>query len=67
VPALGGAPRLVVEAPNDSAIMALSPTWSPDGRQVASPRAEFANDGNRLFFTITEREADVWAVQLEER
>jgi DNA-binding SARP family transcriptional activator len=31
VPALGGAPRLVVEAPADSAHSASYPTWSPDG------------------------------------
>lgn len=30
-----------------------------------SPRPEFASDGRRLFFLLTEREADVWAVRLE--
>ena len=52
VPLDGGPPRLLVRL---------------DDPNRTSPRAEFANDGNRLFFTITEREADVWALQLEER
>ena len=25
-----------------------------------SPRAEFATDGRRLYFTVSERESDVW-------
>ncbi|AMW06160.1 BTAD domain-containing putative transcriptional regulator [Gemmatimonas phototrophica] len=35
VPALGGAPRVVVEAPADSAKSAAFPTWSPDGTSLA--------------------------------
>jgi serine/threonine protein kinase/dipeptidyl aminopeptidase/acylaminoacyl peptidase len=34
-----------------------------DGRNVSRP--EFASDGKELFFTITERESDVWVLQLE--
>jgi TolB protein len=29
-----------------------------------SPRAEFASDGVRLYFTISERESDVWRMEL---
>ena len=52
VPLDGSLPRLLVRL---------------DDPNRTSPRAEFANDGTRLFFTLTEREADVWAVRLEER
>ena len=52
IPLGGGAPVLLVRL-NDPARTA--------------PRTEFATDGRRLFFTLTEREADVWSVRLEER
>jgi Tol biopolymer transport system component len=52
VPIGGGAPRLLVRL---------------DDRRRTSPRPEFTTDGRRIFFTLTEREADVWAVRLEER
>jgi hypothetical protein len=29
-----------------------------------SPRAEFATDGKRLYFTVAERESDVWQMVL---
>ena len=32
-----------------------------------SPRSEFASDGRHLFFALAEREADVWAVRLDQR
>jgi len=52
VPIAGGAPRLLVRL---------------DDPRRTSPRPEFASDGRRLFFMLTERESDVWAVRLEER
>ena len=52
IPLDGGAPVLLVRL-NDATRIA--------------PRTEFATDGRRLFFTLTEREADVWSVRLEER
>jgi hypothetical protein len=29
-----------------------------------SPRAEFATDGRRLYFTVAERESDIWRMEL---
>jgi Tol biopolymer transport system component len=52
VPADGGAPRLLARQGD------AGPT---------SPRPEFTTDGRRLFFLVAEREADVWAVRLEDR
>jgi serine/threonine protein kinase/Tol biopolymer transport system component len=52
IPASGGAPRLLARL--------------DDGRRT-SPRPEFTSDGRRIFFTLTEREADVWAARLEDR
>ena len=52
VPAQGGTPRLLARL---------------DGPRRTSPRPEFTTDGRRIFFLLAEREADVWAVRLEER
>ena len=52
IPIDGGEPRLLVRL---------------DDPQRTSPRPEFASDGRRLFFTLTERDADVWIVRLEAR
>ena len=52
IPIAGGAPRLLVRL--------------DDPRRTA-PRPEFATDGRRIFFTLTERDADVWAVRLDDR
>ncbi|HEX7120742.1 MAG TPA: hypothetical protein VF178_00140, partial [Gemmatimonadaceae bacterium] len=52
VPVNGGSPRLLVRL---------------DDPQRTSPRPEFTTDGRRMFFLLAEREADVWAVRLEER
>jgi hypothetical protein len=38
-----------------------------DDAQRTSPRPEFTSDGKRVFFLLTEREADVWAARLEGR
>jgi serine/threonine protein kinase/Tol biopolymer transport system component len=38
-----------------------------DDSQRTSPRPEFTSDGKRVFFLLTEREADVWAARLEGR
>ena len=32
-----------------------------------SPRPEFTSDGRRIYFLLTEREADVWTARLEGR
>ena len=50
LPIAGGAPALLLRL-NDP--------------RRTSPRPEFASDGRRLFFLLTEREADIWAVRLE--
>jgi Tol biopolymer transport system component len=52
VPVTGGRPRLLARL--------------DDPRRTA-PRPEFATDGRRLFFMLAERDADVWAVRLEDR
>jgi Tol biopolymer transport system component len=48
VPAAGGRPRLVARL---------------DDPARPSPRAEFATDGERLYFTIAERESDLWRME----
>lgn len=45
-----GAPRLLVRF---------------DDPRRSSPRGEFTTDGRYLFFTLAEREADVWVLRLE--
>jgi hypothetical protein len=52
VPIDGGVPQLLLRL---------------DDRWRTSPRPEFATDGRRLFFVLTERDADIWAVHLEGR
>jgi Tol biopolymer transport system component/serine/threonine protein kinase len=52
IPAAGGMPRLLIR-------------FDDPARQ--SSRPEFATDGQRLFFTLTEREADVWEMELNAR
>jgi hypothetical protein len=52
VPVTGGPPRLLARL---------------DDPRRTSPRPEFTSDGRRVFFMLTEREADVWAVRLDER
>ncbi len=52
VPAEGGPPRLLARL---------------DDPRRMSPRPEFTTDGRRIFFLVAEREADVWAVRLEDR
>lgn len=47
-----GRPRLVVRL---------------DDPRRNSPRPEFTSDGRHVFFTLAQREADVWAVRLERR
>ncbi|HEX8905189.1 MAG TPA: hypothetical protein VF771_10130, partial [Longimicrobiaceae bacterium] len=49
IPATGGRPRLLAR---------LSDT------RHLSPRPEFATDGHRLYFTVAERESDVWTMAL---
>jgi TolB protein len=50
VSAVGGAPRLVVRL----------------DRELRSHRPEFATDGKRFFFTVTERVSDIWTTELRE-
>lgn len=38
-----------------------------DDARRPSPRPEFASDGRHLFFTLSERSADVWAVRIDRR
>jgi Tol biopolymer transport system component len=52
VPVTGGPPRLLARL---------------DDPRRTSPRPEFTSDGRRIFFMLTEREADVWVVRLDER
>jgi TolB protein len=52
VPAAGGPPRVLVQL------------HDPRRR---SPRPEFATDGRRFYFTIAERESDVWTMELDAR
>jgi Tol biopolymer transport system component/DNA-binding SARP family transcriptional activator len=50
VPVGGGEPRLLVRF---------------DDAARPSPRAEFAVDGRRFYFTLSERESDIWRMTLE--
>jgi Tol biopolymer transport system component len=52
IPIGGGTPQLLLR---------LNDQWR------ASPRPEFATDGRRLFFMLTERQSDIWTVRLEDR
>jgi Tol biopolymer transport system component/predicted Ser/Thr protein kinase len=52
LPAKGGAPRLLIRF---------------DDPQRQSSRPEFATDGRRLFFTLSDREADIWELMLNAR
>ena len=52
VPIAGGSPRLLARL--------------DDARRI-SPRPEFTSDGRRIFFLVTERDADVWSARLEGR
>jgi hypothetical protein len=38
-----------------------------DDPRRTSPRPEFSTDGRRIFFLVAERDADVWAVRLQDR
>jgi eukaryotic-like serine/threonine-protein kinase len=49
VPAAGGEPRLLIEL---------------DDRSRASVRSEFATDGERFYFTVTEYDSDLWLMEL---
>jgi Tol biopolymer transport system component len=49
VPVWGGTPRLLVRF---------------DDPTMRSNRIEFATDGNRLFFTTTRQESDIWLMDL---
>jgi Tol biopolymer transport system component len=48
VSAAGGAPRVLVRL----------------DRELRSHRPEFATDGQRFFFTVTERMSDIWTMEL---
>jgi TolB protein len=48
VPATGGTPRVIVRL----------------DREQRSHRPEFATDGRRFFFTVTERMSDIWSMEL---
>jgi Tol biopolymer transport system component/DNA-binding SARP family transcriptional activator len=50
VPVTGGDPRLLVRF---------------DDAARPSPRAEFAVDGRRFYFTLSERESDIWRMTLD--
>jgi Tol biopolymer transport system component len=50
IPASGGTARLLVRF---------------DDAARPSPRAEFATEGKRLYFTVAERESDIWQMTLE--
>ena len=47
VPLTGGAPKLLVQL----------------GQELRSHRAEFATDGTRFFFTVTERASELWTAK----
>jgi Tol biopolymer transport system component len=49
VPAAGGTPRLLVRF---------------DDPERPSIRPEFATDGRRFYFTLSERQSDVWTMEL---
>jgi Tol biopolymer transport system component len=50
VPTSGGAARVLVNL----------------DRELRSPRPEFATDGRRFFFTVTERVSDIWTMELRD-
>jgi hypothetical protein len=50
VPAAGGEARILVRL----------------DRELRSHRPEFATDGRRFFFTVTERVSDIWTMELRE-
>ena len=52
IPVEGGEPRLLVRF---------------DDPNRPSSRAEFATDGKRFYFTISERESDIWQMELDRR
>jgi Tol biopolymer transport system component/DNA-binding SARP family transcriptional activator len=52
ISAEGGNPRLLVRF---------------DDPLRPSPRAEFATDGRRLYFAVSERESDVWQTELDQK
>ena len=52
IAATGGAPRLLVRF---------------DDPSRPSSRAEFATDGKRFYFTLSDRESDIWSTDLESR
>jgi hypothetical protein len=52
VPTDGGTPRLLARL---------------DDPRRTSPRPEFTTAGRRIFFLLADREADVWAVRLQDR
>lgn len=52
IPAAGGRPRLLVRFDD--------PTWS-------SNRFDFASDGRRFYFTIEDRQSDVWVAEVARR
>jgi hypothetical protein len=51
IPIEGGTPRLLARF---------------DDPERSSPRAEFATDGRRLYFTVAERESDIWQTELRQ-
>jgi hypothetical protein len=50
IPSEGGEPTLLVRF---------------DDPTQPSPRAEFATDGKRFYFTIPERESDIWQMEVK--
>ena len=50
MPATGGEPTLLVRF---------------DDPPRSSPRAEFTTDGKRFYFTIPERESDIWRMDIQ--
>ncbi len=52
IAAEGGTPRLLVRF---------------DDPVRPSPRAEFATDGRRFYFTVSERESDIWQTELDQK
>jgi Tol biopolymer transport system component len=52
IPAAGGSPTLIVRF---------------DDPTRESNRPEFATDGRRLYFTLAQKEADVWMMDVERR
>ena len=52
IPAAGGRPRLLVRFDD--------PAW-------ASNRFDFASDGERFYFTVEDRQSDVWVAEIARR